>query len=67
MRFSKTDHVTIQVLKILVKKLNLEHLKMELLLVQLDISHSGTIEEVPQILVVCKVRLFISVLLPNDE
>ena len=40
---------------------------MELLLVQLDISHSATIEEVPQILVVLKVRLFISVPLPNDE
>ena len=40
---------------------------MELLLVQLDISRSATIEEVPQILVVLKVRLFIIVSLPNDE
>ena len=40
---------------------------MELLLVQLDISRSAMIEEVLQILVVLKVRLFISVPLPNDE
>ena len=40
---------------------------IELLLVQLDISRSATIEEVLQILVVFKVRLFISVSLPNDE
>ena len=40
---------------------------MELLLVQLDISCSATIEKVPQILVVVKVSLFISVPLPNDE
>ena len=40
---------------------------IELLLVQLDISRSATIEEVLQILVVLKVRLFISVSLPNDE
>ena len=40
---------------------------MKLLLVQLDISLSATIEEAPQILVVVKVSLFISVPLPNDE
>ena len=40
---------------------------MELLLVQLDISRSAMIKEVPQIWVVLKVRLFISVPLPNDE
>ena len=40
---------------------------MELLLVQLDISRSAMIKEVPQILFVFKVRLFISVPLPNDE
>ena len=40
---------------------------IELLLVQLDISRSVPIEEVLQILVVLKVRLLISVSLPNDE
>ena len=40
---------------------------MELLLVQLDISRSAMIKEVPQILIVLKVRLFIIVPLPNDE
>ena len=40
---------------------------MELLLVQLDISRSATIEEDPQMLVVLKIRLFIGVSLPNDE
>ena len=40
---------------------------MELLLVQLDIACSETIEEVPQILVMVKVSLFISVPLPNDS
>ena len=40
---------------------------MKLLLVKLDISRSAMIKEVPQILVVLKVRLFISVPLPNDE
>ena len=40
---------------------------MELLLVQLDISRSAMIKEVPPILVVLKVSLFISVPLPNDE
>ena len=39
---------------------------MALLLVQLDISCSATIKEAPQILVVVKVSLFISVPLPND-
>ena len=42
-------------------------LQMELLFVQLDISYSATIKEVPQILVVVKVSLFISVPLPSDE
>ena len=40
---------------------------MELLFVQLDISYTATIKEVPQILVVVKVSLFISVPLPSDE
>ena len=40
---------------------------MELLLVQLDISRSAMIKEVPQILIVLKVSLFISVPLPSDE
>ena len=40
---------------------------MELLPVQLDICCSATIEEVPRILVVVKVSLFISVHRPNDE
>ena len=40
---------------------------MELLLVQLDISRSAMIKEVPQILIVLKVSLFISVPLPNDD
>ena len=40
---------------------------MELLLVQLDISCSAKIEEVPQIMVVVEVSLFISVPLPNDD
>ena len=40
---------------------------MERLFVQLDISYSATIKEVPQILVVVKVNLFISVPLPSDE
>ena len=40
---------------------------MEFLLVELDISRSATIKEVPQILVLVKVRLFMSVPLPNDE
>ena len=39
---------------------------MELLLVQLDISRFAMIKEVPQVLVVLKVRLFIRVPLPND-
>ena len=40
---------------------------MELLLVQLDISHSAMIKEVPQILVVLKVSLFISGPVSDDE
>ena len=40
---------------------------MELLLVQPDICCSAAIEEVPQILVVVKVSLFISVHQSNDE
>ena len=40
---------------------------MELLLVQLDISRSAMIKEVPQILIVLKVSLFTIVPLPNDD
>ena len=40
---------------------------MELLFVQLDISYCAMIKEVPQILVMVKVNLFISVPLPSDE
>ena len=40
---------------------------MELLLVKLGISCSAKIEEVPQILVVVRVSLFISAPVPNDE
>ena len=40
---------------------------MELLFVQLDISYTATSKEVPQILVVVKVSLFIGVPQPSDE
>ena len=40
---------------------------MELLFVQLDIAYFVTIKEVPRILVVVKVSLFISVPLLSDE